>query len=212
MERQSRTARLVRTILATAATAVATLTLTAPGADAALLARSATGCPAERLEQPFLRWADPFSYVLAPGGTIESDAAWALDESAPVEGNEPWFVHAEGERRSLALPPGSTATTGSMCVGLGHPTLRLFARNGGSPLSPLLVEVLFEDGLGLRHALPIGTLAAGDRWGPTLPLPVVANLLPLLPGERTPVRFRFTPVGDGGGWQLDDVYVDPYRK
>jgi hypothetical protein len=26
----------------------------------------------------------------------------------------------------------------------------------------------------------------------------------------TPVQFRFTPVG-GGTWQIDDVYVDPWR-
>jgi hypothetical protein len=49
----------------------------------------------------------------------------------------------------------------------------------------------------------------GSKWTPTLPLPVIANLLPLLPGDLTPVRFRFTPVG--GAWQIDDVYVDPYR-
>jgi hypothetical protein len=39
---------------------------------------------------------------------------------------------------------------------------------------------------------------------------VLASLLPLLPGQRTPVRFRFTPVG-GASWQIDDVYVDPWR-
>jgi hypothetical protein len=121
-------------------------------------------------------------------------------------------VHGADERRSLSLPPGSAATTASMCVGVGHPTLRLFARNRGSVLSPLLVEVLFEDALGLQRALPVGMLAAGPEWAPTLPLPVVANLLPLLPGERTAVRFRFTPAGGGGEWQIDDVYVDPYRK
>jgi hypothetical protein len=42
-------------------------------------------------------------------------------------------------------------------------------------------------------------------------MPVIANLLPLLPGELTPVRFRFTPVGLGAAWQIDDVYVDPFR-
>jgi hypothetical protein len=40
-------------------------------------------------------------------------------------------------------------------------------------------------------------------------MPVIANLLPLLPGSRTAVAFRFTPYGDGGDWTIDDVYVDP---
>ena len=35
------------------------------------------------------------------------------------------------------------------------------------------------------------------------------SLLPLLPGDRTPVAFQFTPLL--GDWQIDDVYVDPRR-
>ena len=53
--------------------------------------------------------------------------------------------------------------------------------------------------------------AGGGQWQPTLPSLVVANLLPLLPGARTPVRFRFTPVGRAN-WQIDDVYVDPWAR
>ena len=211
MERQIKLTRIARAGVAAVAAAAATLALAAPAAHAGLLVSSATGCPAERLEQPFLRWADPFQYVLAPDGTVESAGAWRLAGAALVEGNESFYVHAPDERRSLALPPGSSATTGPMCVGIGHPTLRLFARNRGALLSTLVVEVIFDDALGLRHAVPIGAVVAGGAWSPTLPLPVVASLLPLLPGERTAVRFRFTPLG-GGDWQIDDIYVDPYRK
>jgi hypothetical protein len=38
---------------------------------------------------------------------------------------------------------------------------------------------------------------------------ILANLQPLLPGDRTPVAFTFTPLL--GEWQIDDVYVDPRR-
>ena len=41
-------------------------------------------------------------------------------------------------------------------------------------------------------------------------MPVVANLLALLPGARTPIAVRFT--AEGGSWLVDDVYVDPYSK
>jgi hypothetical protein len=212
MNHRFKHSNIARVVFAALAVAVATLTLTAPGAHAGLLVSSATGCASEQLERPFVRWADPFNYVLAPGGTLETTGAWKLSGGAvPVPGNESYFVHAAGERQSLALPPGSSATTAAMCVGIEHPTLRLFARNGGSVLSTLVVEVIFEDALGLRHSLPVGAVVAGDGWGPTLPMPVVASLLPLLPGARTPVRFRFTPIG-AGQWQIDDVYVDPYRK
>jgi hypothetical protein len=30
--------------------------------------------------------------------------------------------------------------------------------------------------------------------------------------SRATVAFRFTPVGTGAKWQVDDLYVDPYRK
>ena len=37
---------------------------------------------------------------------------------------------------------------------------------------------------------------------------MLANLLPLLPGSKTPVQFRVTSVGLGTWW-VDDFYVDP---
>jgi hypothetical protein len=181
-------------------------------AQAGVLVSSATDCDEQVLEQPFIQWADPASYVLAPSGTFEQGVgSWDLDGAASVStGDEPYDVHGAGEVQGLGLPAGSSATTGSMCVGIEHPTLRLFARNTGSILSTLKVEVLFEDAGGDVHALPIGLLLGGSQWRPTLAMPIVANLLPLLPGEHTAVAFRFTP--NGGNWRIDDVYVDPYRS
>jgi hypothetical protein len=46
----------------------------------------------------------------------------------------------------------------------------------------------------------------GSNW---LPDPIVVSLLPLLPGSHTPVAFRLT--ADGGSFQVDDFYVDPYH-
>ena len=71
--------------------------------------------------------------------------------------------------------------------------MRFFAkRTSGTVLSTLTVEVLFEGLGGLVRGLPIGVVVGGNQWQPTLPFPVVANLLPLLPGRMTPVAFRFT--------------------
>jgi hypothetical protein len=30
--------------------------------------------------------------------------------------------------------------------------------------------------------------------------------------SRATIAFRFTPVGTGSRWQVDDLYVDPYRR
>jgi hypothetical protein len=52
-------------------------------------------------------------------------------------------------------------------------------------------------------------VAGGGAWQPTPALPILANLLPAVTGDKARVAFRFTPLG--GGFQVDDVYVDPWR-
>jgi hypothetical protein len=182
-----------------------------------VLVSSATNCGTQTVSKVFLPWIDPMDYTVVPGGTLESGTAgWTLSGASVVSGNEPWEVHGDGENRSLRIPAGKSATTPSICVGLLHPTLRFFAKSSGDSLlgsvvSTLTVEVLFEDNAGNVHSLPIGVVLPGSRWSPTLPYPVVANLLPLLPNDRTAVRFRFRAVG-GSTWQIDDVYVDPRSR
>jgi hypothetical protein len=152
------------------------------------------------------------NYVLAPNGTFEDGASgWTLSGGAAVvSGNESYSVHAAGESQSLALSAGSSATSSSMCVGIEHPDLRIFARNTGSSLATLKVDVLYEDAAGNLQSLTIGTLTGSSSWQPSAVMPLVVNFLPLLPDERTAVAFRFST--DGGAWRIDDVYVDPYRR
>lgn len=198
----------IRSAVALTAAAAA---LALPGsAQAGALVASAGDCAEQSLSQPFLPWADPAQYVLAPGGSAESSSGWAsLSGASLAQGNEPWNVRDAQDHKSLSLPADASATTGTICVGIEHPTLRFFARGGGA-MDHLSVEVLFEDAGGEVHDLAIGTVAAGS-WSPTAVFPVVANLLPLLPGEHTPVAFRFTSHGTGT-FQIDDVYVDPYGR
>jgi hypothetical protein len=118
-------------------------------------------------------------------------------------------VTDEMDGHSLALGAGSSATSPSICVGIEHPDIRFFAR-ASSSLATLRVEVLFEDGAGNVQSLTIGSVMGNSGWAPTAPMPIVANLLPLLPGSRTPVSFRVTATS--GSWKIDDFYVDPYRS
>jgi hypothetical protein len=202
------------TFIRAAVVCLVSLGIAAPAANAGVLVSSATSCDSQTLEQPFLPWADVAHYVIAPNGTFESGASgWSLSGGASVvSGNESYYVHGAGESRSLVLPSGSSATSSSMCVGIEHPTLRIFALNSRAALSTLKVDVLFEDAAGNVQSLTIGNLTASASWQPSLVMPLVVNLLPLLPDERTAVAFRFTPKGAAGSWRIDDVYVDPYRK
>jgi hypothetical protein len=176
-------------------------------------ALAAQGCPDQPLERTFLPWSDTAWYAQAPDGGFEAGASgWKLTDGAAVQGgNEPYQVAGADDQQSLALPPGADATTPPICIDIAHPTIRLFARNAGSPLSALHVSVRFRALLGLWVSLPIGVVTGDSEWQPTLPIPVLVNLLSLLGGDQE-VAFRFTAPDDGGDWAIDDLYVDPYSK
>src|SRR3954462_8023975 len=168
----------------------------------------ASGCSQQPLSQTFLPWLDVAWYVSAPDGGFEGGAGeWSLTGGAKVgDGTNPYLA---GDR-SLALPAGASATTAPMCIGIEHPTLRLFARNTGAPLSILTVSVVFSDPFGVKRSLPVGLVGAGDSWSPTPVMPILVNLLALTGDQQ--VAFRFTAPNDRGEWAIDDVYVDPYKK
>ena len=205
---KSRTIYRIRT-LAVAAVAVCALAFV-PSASAGPLVSSATDCDQQTLSQPFLPWADVAQYTLNAGGDFESKAGWTYSDGAEVvQGNEPWLVGSASDHKSLAMPDDSRAVSSSICVGIEHPTIRFFAKSS-NPLATLEVEVLFEDAFGNVRSAPIGIVSAGSNWAPTAPFPILVNLLPLLPGEKTAVAFRFT--ANGGSFRIDDVYVDPYCR
>jgi hypothetical protein len=201
-----------RILLGLAATAMATMAMVG-SASAGVLAPTAANCDSATASKVFQPWLDGANYSLAPGGNAEgSTAGWTFAGGAKVvSGNEPWKVGGGGAK-SFAIPSGGKLTTAPVCVGLDNPTIRFFARRtGGSLLSTLAVSVRFQTVLGLTATLPIGVVPGlSTSWSPSLPMTVIANLLPLLPNDKTAVQFQFTPVL-GGSWQVDDVYVDPMR-
>lgn len=196
-----------------AALAVTALAAGAPSASAGLLVESAPDCTPKPTTQPFAPWNDSTPYNLAPGGSFEGGAgSWSLTGGASlVTGNEPWKVAGSTHSRSLRLPPGATATSPVICIGIEHPSLRFFAKNNHALLSSMTVEVIVETSLGLKTAVPIGVLLPNGQWKPSPKIWIIANLLPLLPGEHTPVQFRVRSVGLGT-WSVDDFYVDPRHR
>lgn len=182
----------------------------APAASAGPLVSSATNCDEQSLSQTFLPWADVASYTLNPGGAFEKGAAgWSLNGAAVARGNEPFNVTSADDSNSLSIPLGASAISAPICVGIEHPDIRFFAK-ASNPNASLRVEVLFETASGDVVSAPIGAVTGSTSWGPTAPMPIVANLLTLLPGDHTAVAFRFTALG--GCFRIDDVYVDPYSR
>ncbi|HYI04966.1 MAG TPA: hypothetical protein VD858_08765 [Reyranella sp.] len=206
--------RLCLRTAAAAVTAVVALAAGATTANAGVLVASSPSCEAQPLAKTFLPWLDMADYTPLAGGDFESAAAgWSLNGAAVANGNEPYRVGGLSDSKSLSLSSGESATSPAICVGITHPSIRLFAKRqsgGWLSLSSLRVDVLFETASGNLASLPIGTVLNGGYWQATSPLLIIANLLPLLPGETTPVSFRFT--AQGGDWSIDDVYVDPYLR
>jgi hypothetical protein len=190
--------RRFRLSLMAAAAALVSAVAAAP-AGAGVLVASAEDCDNGPVSKPFAAYGDQANYFLVPGGDFAGDSSgWAFDGAAAGNG-------------VLTVPSGASATSPAVCVGLEHPTSRFFVRKAsGGLLSSLRVDVLAETSVGLTVAVPVATIGAGSAFAPSPIVVNVANLLPLLPGEHTPMALRFT--GQGGTFQVDDVYVDPYGR
>jgi hypothetical protein len=184
--------------------------LATPPADAAAT------CGARVTSKPFAAWNDSASYFLAPNGGFEAGAtSWTLGGGARVVGgNEPFYVNSPADRWSLWIPAGGWAESQPFCIDGDEPTVRFFARNSGSILSQLAVSVTVRStllGVTLATTLPLGVvLGTTTTWQPTLSTLVGLSLNQLLGGTTT-VSLRFTPLLLDGAWQIDDVYVDPFK-
>jgi hypothetical protein len=202
----------LKIFIATGVCAVAAVA--APAANAGLLVSSAQSCDAQQFSSPFSRWGDNATYTPVPGGSFEAGAsAWTLSGGAKiVSGNESFKVGGSADSRSLSIPAGGVATSPSMCVGLTEPTIRWFQKQSSllGLTGAMTVSVLTETSLGVVVETPVGAGLLGTSWSPSLTGVIVTNLLPLLPGNKTAVAFRFRAVT--GTWNVDDVYLDPYQR
>jgi hypothetical protein len=211
-----RAIRRARTALLATLTGAAFFAALPGAADAGVLVASAPSCTNGAVSQPFAQFGDSSSYFLAPGGNFETAAkGWSLGSARVVSDQEPWRVNRDGGTRALNIPAGGSVVSPTMCVGIEHPSMRFFAhRSGGGLLaaaSQLVVTARVETSLGLVVEVPVGTITSltnGTSWNKTPVQIVLASLLPLLPGEHTPIQFRFTSVGTAA-WVIDDVFVDP---
>ena len=196
-----------------AAAAVACVAVPAAPAGAALVETSA--CDDAALTQPFARWGDNAFYKLAPDGDAEGAlTGWTLAGGAKrVAGSEPFAATGRLGSSSLSIPAGGSVTTAATCVNAAYPTFRFFARSSGGLLGLLpamTVSLVYRDGpLGLVE-VPIGTVVPTSSWRQTMVMLTGSAVAAAVTDGEAPLAVRFRSLA--GTWQVDDVFVDPYRR
>jgi hypothetical protein len=148
-----------------------------------------------------------------PGGAFEAGApGWTTAGTNVVSGNESSFVNAKGDAHSLAMPTPSLAISPTECVAMGENTIRMFVKNPGVAGSVLHIQAIVRNpltGLILATAFDIQGKAGAAGWAPTSPL-LIPNLLGGVLGTQE-LTLVFSTTGKAATWNIDDVYVDPFK-
>jgi hypothetical protein len=192
--------------------ALAMMTVTPSAKAGLILTPPPSGC--DSASKVFAPWGDNANYALVPGGSFEAGTpAWAMSGGAKiVAGNETFYVRSRSDSRSLYLPSGSSALSPTVCFSLGDWHSRFFVRNVGSSGGSLKVDIVVRNLLGgLLSILDGGSVSASGTWAPSSRVRLtVTNLCSLL-GVRS-IAFRFRTIGSGAAFQVDDVYLDPWKS
>lgn len=170
-------------------------------------------CPTQPVSTPFSQWGDSNDYFLVPGSSFEGTAdqlGWTLSNASLTAGNEPFNVNDPGDQQSLTINGGGSATSPFFCVDETMSGLRFFAQQVDAG-TDLRVKALIQNTDGSVTAVPIADLADGSMpaWAPTDPLGGSGHLPA---GSSLMVALRFRAPVSSGSWQIDDIYVDPYRS
>ena len=179
---------------------IAALTCVAVFAGAGVASAS---CPAQPVSNPFSQWGDSNDYFLVPGGTFEGTAdqvGWTLSGASLTASNEPFNVNDSG----------GSATSPYFCVDNTMSALRFFAQevSGGSDLN---VDALVQMPDGNTRTVALADIADGSitSWAPT---DQITHDTSALRDGTVMVALQFTVPASSGTWQLDDVYIDPWRS
>lgn len=170
-------------------------------------------CPAPSVSTPFSQWGDSNSYFLLPGGSFEGTAdqlGWTLSGASLTSGNEPFFVNDSGDTQSLTIAGGGRATSPFFCVDNTMKSLRFFAQQAAAG-GGLRVRALVQTSDGVT-TVPLAHLLDGSMptWAPADA--VLGDTSGLADDQSLMVALQFTVRSTVASWQIDDVYVDPYRS
>jgi hypothetical protein len=176
----------------------------------------AASCPVQATTTPFTKWGDTGSYFPLPGGNFETPltaSGWIVNGAARTIGNEPFYVGSSSDSHSLTIGDGGFAVSPAFCLDDSMPYFRFFSRALGAR-GNLELRLLVQNGTRsistpLSH---VADLSAGamTTWAPTVQLNLAGGMI-VTNGQSALGRLVFDVAGRGN-WQVDDIYVDPYRS
>jgi hypothetical protein len=180
-------------------------------ATAATAAPTAAPCAASAAAPVFEQFGDSAQYSLLAGGSFEPGAAdWSLTGAKVVGGNESYNL-ARGSH-SLAIQPTGLAVSPSFCVSIANPSFRFVLERTSGSWGVLNVILRWREASGTSHDTTVASLQPGTSWTVS-PVLQLATTLPLWQaGSTLTAQLVFKPEEYGGAFQLDDVYIDPYRR
>jgi hypothetical protein len=110
----------------------------------------------------------------------------------------------------LTIGAGGSAVSPSLCVNSTMPYIRFFARQV-SPGSDLQVQGVAPSGASPAVTVTVAQVPDGSMpsWAPVGRVALITASLPA--GVSVNGVLRFSVPGATGAWQIDDIYVDPYR-
>ncbi len=157
--------------------------------------------------EPFAPWSDYANYAFSPNGGFESGTTgWTMSGAKVAPGNESFYIHGSGDKYSLSIPAGASATSPPMCISLLSGKMRFVAR--GDTGAKVKVQIVYRGLLSsVLGILDGGTYSVGKNWAPSPEVGMLGGVLPLLTSS---VSFRFT--ASGGAVAVDDAYLDPMKS
>jgi hypothetical protein len=189
--------------------------LTAAAMLALPAAAFASSCPAPPTITPFTHWGDTGSYFPLAGGNFESPLAaggWMVAGAQRTPGNEPFYVGGSSDSHSLTIEGGGIAVSPAFCIDNSMPYFQFFAHALGAN-GTLHVRLVVQTATGsistpIRPAIDL-TAGSMASWGPTGQLNLAGGMT-VANGQSALGRLVFHVAGRSS-WQVDDIYVDPYR-
>lgn len=170
-------------------------------------------CPSPSASTPFAQWGDTNSYFIVPGASFEGtpdDVGWNLWNAGLTPGNEPFDVGSPTDDQSLTIDAGGVATSPTFCLDDTMSDIRFIAQEdeAGSDLQVNLLVWRWHR----MYTIPIADLSDGSMpsWAPTAPLSLPTGNIPN--GYSVTAALQVVVPSSQGSWQIDDMYVDPYRS